>query len=115
MLRKENRLLTTYEYNKVRREGNKYNSQLFYLYYLELKDSTKPTRVGIVLSKKFSKIAVERNRVKRVFSEVIRLNLNKVKGGFWVVIHPRQLSKDKGYEEINSEFNKVLSEIPLSR
>ena len=116
MLKKENRLLTNYEFRKVRRLGKRYKGPYFTLYYLETKNNEEaPSRFGIVVSNKFDKSAVKRNRVKRLFREVVRLNLDKLKVGFWVVIYPNKASEDKNYEEINIEFNKVLSKIPLTK
>ena len=122
MLKKQNRLKTGYEFSKVRRFGGRFKSELFDLYYLEMNKTSNtqvgdisPIRFGIVISNKFSKSAVVRNRVRRVYREILRLNLDTIKNGFWVVIYPRLTSLAKGYVEINSEFNKVLSKIPLSR
>jgi ribonuclease P protein component len=134
MLKKQNRLQTNYEFGRVRRFGGKYRCELFDLYYLKQfsKAQTNPinapnstnsanpansssSRFGIVISNKFSKSAVVRNRVKRVFREVLRLNLDKIGGGFWIVFYPRLLSINKGYEEINAEFNKVLPKLPFAR
>lgn len=114
MLKKQNRLLTNYEFNKTRRLGKKFNSNLFYLYYLDTQNPLNPTRVGVIVSNKFDKSAVRRNRVKRVFREVIRSDFDKIKSGFWIVIYPKQSSVGKTYEEINSEFNKALSYLSLS-
>jgi ribonuclease P protein component len=114
MLKKDNRLSTTYEFNKVRREGESFRSKNFMMFYLDVSGYDGPTRVGIVVSTKYSKVAPVRNRVKRVFREVVRLNLDKIKDGYWLVIQPFKSATEKGYEEINTEFNKALSQIPIS-
>lgn len=115
MLKEENRLKTTYEFNKTRRLGRRYRGPLFDVFYLDVRNYDGPSRIGIVATIKFDKSAVKRNRVKRVFREVVRLNLSKIKGGFWIVIHPKKITIDKGYEEINTEFNKVLPKIFITR
>lgn len=115
MLKKENRLNTTYEFNKVKRFGEKYRGGFFSIAYLNVRDYGGPTRFGIVVANKFNKLATKRNRVKRVFREVIRLNLDKIKDGYWVVIFPSKLSEDKGYEEVNTEFSKVLPTLSISK
>lgn len=112
MLKKQNRLVTKYEFNKTRRLGKKVESKNFYLYFLEAHGNS---RVGIVVSNKFSKIAPQRNRVKRVFREAIRQNFDKIKPGYWIVIHPKKASENIGYEEISSEFTNVLQDLPISR
>ena len=70
---------------------------------------------SIVVSNKFSKKAVERNRIKRIFREIVGNNLEKIgKDNIWVVIHPKISCQNKGYEEISAEFNKILQEAPFS-
>ena len=110
MLKKENRLKTTYEFNKVRRLGEKCDATYFRINFLNVSQhqADKNTKIGIVVSNKFSKVAAQRNRVKRVFREVIRLNFDNIKEGYWIVIHPRVTSLDKVYEEINADFVKIL-------
>ncbi len=124
MLKRENRLKTRYEFSKTRRHGEQLSTDYFHLYYLPYfveKDQQdrgaerNPTRIGIVISGKFSKSAVERNRVKRIFREVVRQNFGRIRPGYWVVIHPRIKSKKASYEEINTEFIKILQKVPFSR
>jgi ribonuclease P protein component len=115
MLQKKNRLSTTYEFNKVRRVGKRIRNPLFDLFYLDVREKPKgAVQVGIVVTNKYSKIAPVRNRVKRVFREVIKLNLEHIPKGFWLVIHPKKLAEEKTHEEISTEFNKVLSKISLT-
>ncbi|OQA70330.1 MAG: Ribonuclease P protein component [Parcubacteria group bacterium ADurb.Bin247] len=44
------------------------------------------TRFGFIVSKKVSKKAVTRNRLKRIFREQTRLNLKNIKPGLDVVV-----------------------------
>ena len=112
MLEKENRLLSNYEFSKTHFKGRRIKTPFFYLYFLKQEG---PTKVGIVVSTKFSKKAVVRNRVKRVFREIIRQNFGKIKPGFWVVLHPSKKSLKVSYEELNIEFNKILQKAPFLR
>ncbi len=114
MLKKCNRLTSTYEFNKVRRYGKKYTATLFHIFYLNPKGYEGPPKIGIVVSNKFHKAAVRRNRVKRVFREVVYNNLGKIKQNLWIVIHPKVLTLDKNYEEVNADFVKALQKIPIS-
>ena len=115
MLKKENRLSTDFEFNITRKYGKYYKGRFFHIYFLVPKNYEGPTKVGIVVSNKFSKNAVERNRVKRVFREVVRNNFEKInKGNLWVVIHPKIPCTKETYEEISSEFNKILQEASFS-
>lgn len=116
MLKKDNRLTTRYQYNTVRRLGKNYSSEFFHIYYLDISQhqENKNTKVGFIVTNKFSKSAVARNRVKRVFREVIRTNFDKIKFGYWIVIYPKVKSLEKGYEEINTDFNKAIQNLPIA-
>jgi len=112
MLKRENRLLSNHEFRKTHFKGRRIKTPLFYLYFL---GQEGPTKVGIVVSNKFSKKAVVRNRVKRIFREIVRQNFGKIKPGFWIVLHPAQKSLKVSYEELNFEFNKILQKVPFFR
>ena len=115
MLKRENRLSSDFEFNITRKYGKYFNGKYFHIYFLRPKNYNGPTKVGIVVSNKFSKKAVERNRIKRIFREIVGNNLEKIgKDNIWVVIHPKISCQNKSYEEISSEFNKILQEAPFS-
>jgi ribonuclease P protein component len=115
MLKRENRLSSDFEFNITRKYGKYFNGKYFHIYFLRPKNYNGPTKVGIVVSNKFSKKAVERNRVKRIFREIVGNNLEKIgKDNIWVVIHPKISCQNKSYEEISAEFNKILQEASFS-
>lgn len=115
MLKKENRLSSNFEFNITRKYGNYHKGKYFHVYFLVPRNYEGPTKVGVVVSNKFSKNAVTRNRIKRIFREVVRENFEKInKGNLWIVIHPKVSCADKKYEEISAEFNKVLQEASFS-
>lgn len=113
MLKKQNRLKTNFEFNITRKYGEKHQGADFFMYILKPDNYGGETKVGVVVSNKLAKSAVQRNRVKRVFREVVRKNFEKLSGGYWIVLHPRSTSLKKGYEEINTDFNKTLQKITL--
>lgn len=113
-MKKANRLSTTYEFNKVRRLGQKIRASLFDIFYLKNPRYDGPARLGVVVSNKFSPTAPKRNRVKRLFREVLRLEVGRIPNGYWVVVHPLRTSMEKSYEDIRAEVNKVLSKISFS-
>ena len=115
MLKKENRLSSNFEFNVTRKYGKYYNGKFFHVYFLNPRKYEGPTKVGIVVSNKFSKNAVERNRAKRIFREIVRKNFDKIKEKkLWVVIHPKFICLEKNGEEISSEFNNILQEASIS-
>ena len=114
MLPKKHRLSTTHEFNKTRRLGKRVSTSLFDVFYLDVRNYDGPSRLGVVVTNRYSKIAPVRNRVKRVFREVLRLNIDRVRDGYWVVVHPKKSAVEKGYEEVNTEFIKILSKVPFA-
>lgn len=115
MLQRENRLTSNFEYKVAKKYGKVYSSSLFHIYYVKPTNYTGPTKVGIVVSNRFDKTAVVRNRVKRLFREAIRLNFAKIKDDLWIVIYPKAGCKKEKYEKISAEFNNVLQKIPVTR
>jgi len=115
MLKKENRLSSNFEFNVTRKYGKYYKGKYFHIYFLKPKNYEGPTKVGVVVSTKFDKRAVVRNRIKRIFRDIIRKNFESVSDkGLWVVIHPKTACTNVEYEEISSEFNKILQEASFS-
>ena len=114
MLRRKNRLTSKFEFNVTRKHGTYYEGQYFHIYFLKPRNYKGPTKVGIVVSTKTAKKATKRNRVKRVFREVVRKNFEKIdRGDLWVVIHPKVSSLDKKYEEVSTDFNKILQKVSI--
>jgi ribonuclease P protein component len=114
MLKKENRLSSNFEFNITRKHGEKVSHQLFDLFYLVPDNYEGPVKIGIVTSNKLAKTAVKRNRIKRVFREAVRSQINNLPDNLWIVIHPKVKSLDKNYEEISSGFDQILQKISLS-
>jgi ribonuclease P protein component len=114
VLKAENRLSTTYEFNKTRRLGKRVSSPLFDVFYLKVNSYEGPARIGVVVPNSFDRVAPKRNRVKRMFREVLRLGVKGIPNGYWVVVHPKRASTSKTHEELSSEVNKVLSKISFS-
>ncbi|HQD40901.1 MAG: ribonuclease P protein component [Firmicutes bacterium] len=63
----------------------------------------QPTRIGIVVSKKVGS-AVVRNRLKRVFRELYRLNSSNFKPGYMIVNVVRGRAKVSSFAELTQEM-----------
>lgn len=84
MLAFRNRLKRQKDFENVFKTGKGFKQSSLYLKVQ--KNDLKSTRFGFIVSKKFSKKAVERNRAKRVLREIIKIELPKVKTGLDIVI-----------------------------
>ena len=115
MLPKQNRLTTRFEFNVTRKHGTYFNAGLFHAYYLTPTNYEGPPKIGFVVSNKFHKSAVKRNRIKRLFRESFRHKVANIKDNLWVVIHPKVACLEKTYEEIDSDVAKFLQSAPVIR
>jgi len=84
MLKKPNRLLREKDFEAVFESGNSFGQGSLFLKFK--KNNTDETRFGLIVSKKFSKKATERNRVKRLLREAIKGKLAEIKKGLDLVI-----------------------------
>jgi ribonuclease P protein component len=79
MLKKINRITSKKEFDKVKKEGTIFYSDFWGL----IKDKTdEGIKFGFVISKKISKKAVVRNKIRRKLAEEVRKNLDKFENGF---------------------------------
>ena len=86
MLVKTNRLVKRKDFDNVFKNGKKHSLPGTEIYLKISKNKLKQSRFGFIVSKKVSKKAVVRNKIKRRLREIIRSNLPEVKKGIDVVI-----------------------------
>lgn len=96
-----NSLKNSGEFKKVYECGKSYANKYLVMYiYDNGKDSN---RVGISVSKKVGN-SVVRHRVTRLIRESVRLNEEKLKKGYDIVVIARGNAKDKKYEDVESAY-----------
>jgi len=100
MLKKENRLTKKNDFERVYKKGRGLKADSLFLKILE--NDKGVTRIGIVVSKKVSKKAVERNKVKRRIREIIRKM--DLKSGFDIIIVTYPSIKEKKFDQIEDEI-----------
>lgn len=69
---KANKLTTSAEFGYVRAHGKKFVGRLFVLVVAPSPDGS--WKCGVICGRKFSKLAVVRNRARRLIYEAVRLN-----------------------------------------
>lgn len=69
-------------------------------------------RVGITVSTKIGK-AVQRNKIRRRFREIYRLNEEKIKIGYDIVIVARHKSRTADFWNLESEFKRAAEKLGI--
>lgn len=106
MLPQENRLKRKKEFEAVFKGGRIVRGNNFFLKYLA--NGTDKTKIGFVVSKKVSKKAVDRNKIKRRLREVFRLKKQGIKTGLSIVIMTTPSIKELSFKEIEKEAGNLL-------
>jgi len=111
MLLKENRLKKKKDFEKTLSQGK--NLKGDFLFFKTIKNELEENRFGFIVSKKVSKKAIERNRIKRRLREIVRLsdfkNTEKIDGVFITLPY----IKEKSFEEIEIETTSLLKKAGL--
>jgi len=101
---KYGKLKKSWQFRKVYKEGDKYYGNLFILYVLP--NRTQETRIGLTVTKKVG-ISVQRNRIKRVIREVMRLSKGIAPGNDLVII-ARKAAVDLKYSQAQRSITHLL-------
>ena len=89
------------DFRNVYNNGKSYANKYLVMYILE--NGTDINRVGISVSKKVGN-SIVRHRLTRLIRESVRLNSDKVKNGYDIVIIARNGLKDKKYADAERAF-----------
>ncbi len=84
MLSRKNRLTGVKNFARVQAEGKVLQSKNFGVAVVDRKDEA-PSRFAFVVSTKIAKEAVDRNRIKRIIGEAVRLSIFNVRDGYDIV------------------------------
>ncbi len=101
---REERITKREDFQRVIKEGKAIEEGKWTMYVL--KKETGRTRFGISISKKSGK-PVHRNRVKRIFREIFRLNKHELPLSDIVVVY-RGEAKGINFEETRNKFLEAI-------
>jgi len=104
VIKKINRFSGRSEFLEVKKAGvGVFNSPLFGVLALD-----KEVRLGWIISKKISKKAVERNKIKRRLSQVLGPRIGKLKPGARIIFLMKKEILGKSLAEIEKEVDKLV-------
>jgi len=87
-LKRALRLRKSSEFQRVRQQGRSITSRLLTLAWMP--NDVAQLRIGFVVSKRISKRAVDRNKVKRLLAEALRPSLGEFSPGWDIVFSARK-------------------------
>ena len=114
MLASENRLKGEENFEKVKNEGELFQSDNFAVAFSKRDDNQK-SRFGFIVSKKISKLSTLRNRIERALAEAIRHRLNEIKEGYDVVFLAKKNIARRTTDEIMKEVEIFLRSSPITK
>jgi ribonuclease P protein component len=105
-LKRALRLRKNTDFQRVRQHGRSSASRLLILMYTP--NNLMNVRIGFVVSKRTSKLAVERNYVKRLLAEAIRSLLAEIPIGWDIVLSVRQTSIGVPLTTLKQDLQNLL-------
>ncbi len=88
-----------------------YSASSNHLILKSLKNDLDISRFAFVISTKIDKRATKRNLVKRRLREIFRLNLNKFKQGYDILIITKKGIVDLSFNDLEKEVDSLLKKI----
>jgi ribonuclease P protein component len=114
MLAKKYRLKKKKDFAKVYKERKGFKQD--FLFLKAVKNDLEDTRIGIVVSTKVAKRAVERNLIKRRLREIVRKKLEEIRPGLDIVIITlRGINRATPFQTIEEVFDKLLLKSKIKR
>lgn len=99
------RLKKNLEFKRVYKQGRSVANRFAVMYILH--NGTPHRKAGFSVSKKIGG-AVQRNKLKRLFREVYRLNQENLIKGIDIVFIARQAAKEANFQELTKAFHDLF-------
>lgn len=113
MLDRNYKLKKETDFKKVFQKGKFKRKEFLKIKFL--KNNLKISRFALVIGLKVSKKAVKRNKIKRQIEEILRLNLEKIKKGFDIIILFDQKVINQKYQTLEENLISLLKQSQLMR
>ena len=97
------------EIKKVFKNGSDLNSELFQLKFLPI--ASAAAKFAIIVGSKVSKKASVRNKIRRKFSEIIRLNISKIRPGYLILIVAKPKLASTKIDNLGRELMELMNKI----
>ena len=101
------RILKGHEFRYMKESGSSTVGKMMVLSHAKAPDGKR--RLGIIVTRKFHKRAVKRNRAFRIVREAYRHIKEALPEGIWLVIIARKYLLDKNAIEVQEELIELLN------
>ncbi len=95
------------EFDYVKRNGHRITGRFMIVNWVESPDNL--LRIGIIVSRKFNKRAIKRNRARRLIKESYRLTKSRISKQIWIIIIPRKLIDKCKCPAVIQEFQSLMT------
>lgn len=110
-LKRAVRLRKSGDFQRVRQQGRSVSSRLLILAWSP--NDVARVRIGFVVSKRISKRAVERNHLKRLLGEAMRVFLPGLPPGMDIVLSARNAASTADLQTLESDIRILLQRAKL--
>lgn len=111
MLGEKYRLKKNRDFKFIYRRGKNAAQKRVAATYLKSRNKDE-LLIGFSVSRKVAK-AHERNRIKRLMRENVRLLIDNINPGYRIIFTARNAAKDSSYDKIGSDIRKLLKKAEL--
>ncbi len=112
MLARENRIKKKKDFERVLKKGKGFKEDFLVLKFIS--NNLRQSRFGIIISRKISKKAVIRNKIKRRLKALFRFKLAKTKRGIDIVLVVLPGCESKNFWEMERTINKLFRKAKIS-
>ena len=115
MLSKQNRLSLRTDRLRLEKEGRTFHTSLFIIVIASSSlGVSSPPRFAFLVTKKLAPLSVERHRLRRIITEVLRHNLAKFPLGRDLLLIPKRPLLTSTTDQILSDLTQITDKIPNS-
>lgn len=115
MLARKNRLKSKKDFDQVFKKGKSFKEDFLVLKIKCGESEPMESRFGFIISKKVSKKAVIRNKIKRMLGEAVRLKMDRLKRGADIILITLPGIEKKDSREINKNIDKLFKKSDICK